>query len=270
MFEEIIVCLDGSSLAETVLPLARGLTAAPGGTLTLLRVIAEPAELASEEDYLRQCALQYGAQLRVVVGADPADAIAAELARSPRAVAALTTHGRSAWTEAIVGSVALRVIRAARRPVIVHCPLDRDRAAAKKISQVVVALDGSEFAERMISHAAKAAKELGAQLTLVQALSADKPATPLQSHKAGDISEAGYLRRRAAHIKEKYAIAVEWEVLHGAPAAAICRYVKDMPETLLALTTHGRASLERAIMGSVAADCVRRAGVPLFLYWPSP
>jgi nucleotide-binding universal stress UspA family protein len=268
MFEQVIACLDGSSLAETVLPLARGLTAGQGGALTLLRVVAEPAALASEEDYVRDCARQYSAKLRILVGADPADAIAAELKRSPQAIAALTTHGRSAWSEAIVGSVAQRVIRAAPRPVIVHCPLGSQRDAPKKISQIVVALDGSEFAERMIFYGAKAAKQLGARLILVQALPVETPATPLQSHEIGDINEASYLHRRAAQINERYAIKAEWEVLHGAPAPAICQFVKGMPETLLALTTHGRSGIERAMFGSVTAHCTRHAGVPLLLFWP--
>ena len=268
MFEEIIACLDGSSLAETVLALAQGLTAGQGGKLTLLRVVTEPAELASEEDYLRDCARQYSAKTRILVGADPANAIAAELRRSPQAIAALTSHGRSAWSEAIVGSVAQRVIRAARRPVIVHCPLGSQREAPKKISQIVVTLDGSEFAERMILYGTKAAKKLGAQLILVQVLPAETPPTLLRGYETGDINEASYVRRRAAQIKEKYGIPAEWEVLHGAPAPAICQFVKGMPETLLALTTHGRSGIERAMFGSVAAHCTRHAGVPLLLFWP--
>ncbi len=268
MFDEVIACVDGSSLAETVLPLACGLTAAQGGTLTLLRVVAEPAELASEEDHVRDCARQYSAKLRILVGGDPAAAIAAELQRRPQAIAALTTHGRSAWGEAIIGSVAQRVIRLARRPVIVHCPLGPQRDAPKKISQIVVALDGSEFAERMISYGAKAAKQLRAQLILVQALPVETAPTLLRSHETGDINEASYLHRRAAQVKEKYAITAEWEVLHGAPAQAICQYVKSVPETLLALTTHGRSAIERAMFGSIAAHCIRQAGVPLLLFWP--
>jgi nucleotide-binding universal stress UspA family protein len=267
MFDQIIVCLDGSSLAETVLPLARGLTVPRSGTLTLLRVVADAAELAAEEDYLRDCARQYGGQLRFIVDADPGHAIGAELARLPQAIAALTTHGRSAWGEAIVGSVALQVIRAARRPVILYCPLGRDNHAPKNISKIVLALDGSEFAEGMIPHAAKAARVLKAQLVLVQALPAGAP-TALNRDQRGDVSEASYLHRQAANIEKKYAIGAEWEVLHGEPAAAICQYVKGMSETLLALTTHGRGGVERAVFGSVAAECIRHAGVPLLVFWP--
>ena len=268
MFDEVIACLDGSSLAETILSLARGLTATQGGTLTLLRVVADPAELSAEENYLRDCARQYSGQLRFVLAADPAGAIGAELERNANAIAALTTHGRTAWGEAILGSVALRVIRAAKRPVILFCPLGRDGDAPKKISKIVLALDGSEFAERMISYAAKAAQSLQAQLLLVQALPVGAPVPPLKNHEKSDISESSYLHRQSAVIKKKYAVTAQWEVLHGEPAAAICQYLKGMPETMLMLTTHARGGLERAMLGSVAAECIRHAGVPLLLYWP--
>lgn len=268
MFDEVIACLDGSSLAETILPLARGLTAAKGGTLTLLRVVADAAELSAEENYLRDCARQYSGQLRFLVAADPAGAIGAELERNPNAIAALTTHGRTAWTEAILGSVALRVIRAAKRPVILFCPLDRDGDAPKKISKIVLALDGSEFAERMISHAAKAARSLKAQLLLVQALPVGTPGAPLKDHEKSDISESSYLHWQAADIKKKYTVTAQWEVLHGEPAKAICQYLEGTAETMLALTTHARGAVERAMLGSVAAQCIRHSGVPLLLYWP--
>ena len=49
---------------------------------------------------------------------------------------------------------------------------------------------------------------------------------------------------------------------------AICQHIKGMSETMLALTTHARGGVERAVLGSVAAKCIRHAGVPLLLYWP--
>jgi nucleotide-binding universal stress UspA family protein len=61
MFDQVIACLDGSSLAETILPLARGLASAKSGELIILRVVADEAELAAEEVYFRDCARQFGA-----------------------------------------------------------------------------------------------------------------------------------------------------------------------------------------------------------------
>ena len=83
-----------------------------------------------------------------------------------------------------------------------------------------------------------------------------------------EASEANYVHWKAAEIEARYGIAPHWEVLHGDPAEAICRYVHDLPGAMLALTTHGRSALKRALLGSVAINCIRRAGVPLVLYWP--
>jgi nucleotide-binding universal stress UspA family protein len=270
MFDEIIACVDGSSLAETVLPLARGITAPRGGRLTLLRVVRDPDELAAEEEYLRDCARQYSAELRFRVSSDPAEAILAELERDPRAIAALTTHGRSAWMEAILGGVAWRVIRDAKRPVIVFRPLDHAREAPKKISTIVLALDSSRFSERMIAYAVHAAQALSARLTLIQVLPIHSNLAPLAEHEKSDVVESSYLHRKAADIKAAHGIDAQWEVLHGDPPDAICRYLSSAPETILAMTTHARGGIVRVALGSVAAACVRHAGVPLLLYWPHP
>lgn len=266
MFDEVIVCLDGSSLAEKILPLAHGIAAAKGGRLTLLRVVEDVAELAAEEEYLRDCTRQYAAELSLLVAADAGTAIAAHLANRTNAIAALTTHGRSAWSEAILGSVALRVIHEAKKPVLIYCPIAEAVDAPKKIDTLVVALDGSALAEKIIPYAAEAARSLAAGLLLVQVLPVRTVTPP--THEKSDLNEAAYLHTKAAAIKKRYGLDTQWEVLHGDVAEAICQYLKTMPNTLLAMTTHARAGIERAILGSVAASCVRRAAVPLLLYWP--
>jgi nucleotide-binding universal stress UspA family protein len=266
MYDEIMACLDGSPLAEKILPLARGLTASTGGRLTLLRVVEHMDELAGEEEYLRNWARQSRAELRVRVASDPAAAILTELDRDPRAIAALTTHGRNAWMEAILGSVAMCVVREAKRPVIIFRPFDAGEAP-KRITTVAVALDGTRFAERIIPYAVKTAQTLSTRLLLVQALPI-RPETMPIDHEGSDVLESAYLHRKAAEIKESSGIEAEWEVLHGEPGDAICRHVSDLPEAMLAVTTHARPPLSRLVLGSVAATCLRRAGVPLLLYWP--
>ncbi|HJX11503.1 MAG TPA: universal stress protein, partial [Candidatus Binatia bacterium] len=166
MFDEILACLDGSPLAQEILPLAQGITAATSTSLTLIRVVADADELAAEESELRHCARRYRAEVRFLLSADPAAAIVGELEAKPNAIAAMTTHGRTAWTEAILGSVALRVIQGSSRPVILYRAVSGDGEAPKKIKTLVMALDGSEFSERMTPFATEMAKALAARLTL--------------------------------------------------------------------------------------------------------
>src|SRR6266436_5503541 len=122
MFDEILVCLDGSPVAENILPLAQQIALAKKARVILLRVVGDSNELSVEENYMRERARLFRAPIRFVVSSDPATSIL-ELEKNSRAIAAMTTHGRSAWREALLGSVPLKVIRGAKPPVLLHRPL---------------------------------------------------------------------------------------------------------------------------------------------------
>ena len=268
MFDQILACLDGSPLAETILPLAHGLAATARLPLTLIRAVVDKDEMIAEENYLRECARRYGAQLKFLFGADPGQAIIAELEASPGALPAMTTHGRSAWAEAVVGSVALNILQKARRPVIIYRSQATDQQTPDTIRTITVALDGGEFSERIIPAAVELAKAINAKLMLVQALPAGFSKTNVPEAPAGDIIESSYLHTKAVEIEKIYGVESNWDVLHGDPADAISRYVTGVPDSLLAMTSHARGGLQRAILGSVAAECIRKSGLPMLIYWP--
>jgi nucleotide-binding universal stress UspA family protein len=266
MLGEILACLDGSALAEKILPLARAITDASRARLVVLRVVTSTDELASEEAYSRNLAHQYGAGMKFLISAgDPANAILAELKNNPGAIAALATHGRNAWAQAVLGSVAFHILRDADRPIIVLRPPKSDREIPTKITTLAVALDGSDWSEKIIPCAATMAKAMAARLLLLQALPLQGAMPPRPDQETLVMLESHYLHRKAAAIRQAHGIEAAWEVLHGEPADAICRYVKGMPHTMLALTTHARPSVERTVLGSVAGGCVRHAGVPILI-----
>jgi nucleotide-binding universal stress UspA family protein len=268
MFDNIFVCLDGSPLAEKILPLAQGVAKRTGATIALLRVVENNKEILAEESYMRKLAGGFAAQVRFLLSRDPAASIIEELAKNPGAMPAMTTHGRTALAQALLGSVAFRVIKGAKRPVILYCPLDKNTDEPKKVSTLAVALDGSEFSEKIMPFAAEMAKSLAARLLLIQALPLHPPIQPGPDQETIVMLESSYLRQKSAVIKRTHGIAADWEVLHGEPADAICRYLKGMPDTMLAISTHARRGLEQLILGSVAGSCIRHAGVPILIYWP--
>ena len=268
MISEILVCLDGSPFAEKIVPVARAVAGATGATFTGLQVVSDLDKMPRAENYMRESGRRFDMEIKFAVSSDPASAILQELAKNPTAIAAMTTHGRTALSEAVLGSVAFQVVRCAKRPVMLYCPLVKSADGPKKISTLAIALDGSEFSERIIPYAAGLAKTLKTRLLLIQALPVYSPMVPGPDQETVLLLESSYLQQKAARIKQAYGIAADWEVLHGDPGDAICRYLQDMPDTLLAMITHGRNPIERVVLGSVAAHCVRHAGVPLLLYWP--
>src|SRR5436305_1836440 len=110
MFNQIMVPLDGSALAERALPCAERLARASGATLhavlaglegiavrevTLLRVIAAPQEGPEAERYLAAVARRLPTTLSVrcrVEQGDPAERIAA--VAGTEALVVMATHGR--------------------------------------------------------------------------------------------------------------------------------------------------------------------------------
>src|SRR5690242_4689109 len=150
MFDEVIACVDGSPLAEHILPVAALVASKLKAKLTVLRVVTGAGEVAALEGDMIECARRYHGQSRLVVAPAPADGIVAELERNSSAIAAMTTHGRTDLGKVLLGSVAREVIQRVRRPVIVYSP-EESKATLSNIDNIAIALDGSPFSERILT-----------------------------------------------------------------------------------------------------------------------
>ena len=93
MFDEILVCLDGSPVAENILPLAQQIALAKKARVILPRVVGDSNELSVEENYMRERARLFRAPIRFVVSSNPVTSILGELEKNPRAIAAMTRMG---------------------------------------------------------------------------------------------------------------------------------------------------------------------------------
>jgi len=147
--KRIVVPLDASPVAESVLPVVADLARAGGGSIRLLRVEPLPdncvdadgrvvayvdqemARLEAEGlDYLRSVATRLGGisiESCVRFG-DPLDEILKEADAFHADLIAVTTAGRSGLGRAVLGSVAERVFRKAETPVLLYRPSRADLA----------------------------------------------------------------------------------------------------------------------------------------------
>jgi nucleotide-binding universal stress UspA family protein len=150
MQPKILVPLDGSPLAEAVLPRAAAWARATGGVVVLTRVSAPalvapptawtiPTPLVGYEntlhdmdlarDYLTDAAMrlkQTGVEVETTgLDGDPAAAIIA-YAEAHAGLIVMATHGRSGLQRLWLGSVAMKVVQGATLPVL----LVRAREAA--------------------------------------------------------------------------------------------------------------------------------------------
>lgn len=152
-FQRVLVPLDGSEVAEQVLPCLTRLSR-PDTEVTLLRAVASASQLVASagpapmpgmmdlvqiSDDGRRAAQTYlegiAAQLRkqglrsrlVVALGGAAEAIARAAEETAVDVIAMTTHGRGGIERAVFGSVADAVVRGSTRPVFL-VPIQKGRA----------------------------------------------------------------------------------------------------------------------------------------------
>ena len=148
----VLIPLDGSVLAESIIDHAIAIGSLTRAGYTLLQVVAPPiiasasatiesgamaAQLRAEAHaYLsRQAALLrargFDVDTRVIMQMNIAAAIVEEAVESSCDVIAMATHGRSGWSRIALGSVADKVLRSAPVPLLVMSP--REQAVSKRM-----------------------------------------------------------------------------------------------------------------------------------------
>ena len=152
LFEKIAVCLDGSELAEQIIPYAAEQASRFGSALVLIRVVADPIftspgvpglpgvpvvtsgmdrqvqkEERESEAYLERVAKRLLAENRlqaesVTLLGDPGLAVVEYAAANGVGLVAVATHGRSGPGRVLFGSVADYIVRHSRLPILLIRP----------------------------------------------------------------------------------------------------------------------------------------------------
>ncbi len=304
MYQSILVPLDGSTAAEHALPWALSIAQQDGTSLHLVRVHVPPApimvgsELASdvaldaairniEATYLEEMAKRLAAVSTIPVKhslleGSIADAIQ-DHARSIGAhLLVMTSHGRGAFARFWLGSAADAIVRHSTVPTLLVQPNDDqavDLTTRPFIQRIVIPLDGSPLAERIIPEALKLGKTTGAEYALVLVLEAVANIEALAERKiripGGWFPEAtmakaeGYLEQVAHRMRGHSCIVHKKVIQHGSAVSAILDYAKTHGHPVIALATHGRSGLKRILLGSVADKMIRGATMPVLVYRPS-
>jgi nucleotide-binding universal stress UspA family protein len=126
VLQQALVATDLSQFANRAVPYAFALTP-PGGEVHLLHVVKEDAEideaaLLGQLQALAPAGATQTIRAHVVRGDEPAETIAQCAARFGVDVICIASHGRSGISRALVGSVADRLLRVTRLPVLVLRP----------------------------------------------------------------------------------------------------------------------------------------------------
>lgn len=124
--QSALVATDLSTFANRAIPFAFALTG-DGGEVHIAHVVEDDArfdelELLRQLTSLAPTSMQRTVKAHVLRGDEPARAIAQAAARLGCDAICIASHGRSGLTRALVGSVADKLLRATRKPVLVLRP----------------------------------------------------------------------------------------------------------------------------------------------------
>lgn len=280
----VVAPLDGTPAGERALGYAALLAQRLRGRLDLVHVLpgappparddaAQRAAHALARDYLAAVADRLGdAAGPPARGAHPrllAGEPGVEVVRHAEVVAAgavvLPTHARGAVARAVLGSVALYVMRAAACPVLLVPPDAPPDPPADWPRQLLVATDGDPRADDAFAPlAALAGPDAGGAVLTV----AHPMVVPTSLLVGGGTVGAGRpfgVAAVATRLRDAgLALAVN-EIEGGRPARAVAEAARRRGADLVAVATHGRRGMERLFGGSVAESVVELAACPVWV-----
>ncbi len=192
MYDRILVPLDGSRLAEQVLPYVTRISAGMGIPVHLMQVVpprpemimadpvqggnrSEIAGLAFErtikylKNVLEKTDWSRSQVTHRVYEGEALHHIIEEADKSPVTLVATCTHGRSGVAGWLMGSVTNKVLHSTKNPMlIIRSHIGGNPEGSAKLETIIVPVDGSSLAEQVIPHVAALANSLDLGVTLLR------------------------------------------------------------------------------------------------------
>ncbi len=132
--------------------------------------------------------------------------------------------------------------------------------------RVLLPTDGSAGMERVIDHAAELARVHEATLhALYVADTASLADLPMESSWDGVTTALEREGETALDAVERRVqdLDVRTSIVQGSPSRDIVEFAEDEECDLIVMGTHGRAGVDRWILGSVAERVVRKSTIPV-------
>ena len=287
MIDRILVPLDGSRVAEQILPHLRRLLYRRDAEVILVRasvpmmtasgldgVVVADALRDASLDYLRQIQSgleEQGVRVRSVVRVGSAAGVILDVADDEKAtMVAMATHGETGLKRLLVGSVARKVIEESAVPILVVRPFwsyellpsRADREDLRPMRNILLPLDGTDDKSVLIPPLAELARLFEARVVL---LDLKEPTHPADEHSgtsgiAGEDLLPGFVRTFQEH-----GISTVSVVGKGDPVREILETARSLETDLIALTSHARSGFLSFFSSSVTEKVLHDSTCPLLV-----
>jgi nucleotide-binding universal stress UspA family protein len=302
MFDPILVPLDGSMLAECVLPHTRAIAQAFNSKVKLLRVMERTLETEKTPlfDLVNWQINRTGAKLyldkvssklenwgldvdTITVEGLAAESIIDYAQNQNAKLIILSSHGRSGLSQWGISGIAQKVIFSAPTSVlIIRANISlREQPDEQHYTRIMVPLDGSRRAENVLPIVALFARTHQSQIHLVHVVGMPEMARQLPpTHEDMDLSEKMVSRNidEAAHYLEQIknqspldGIKIKTHLLTNAnPAVALHEFAGQERVDLVALNAHGYSGNNQWPYGSMVNNFILYSKIPLLIVQDLP
>ncbi len=297
MFKHMLIPLDGSPLAECVLPHAMALAQAFEAKVTLLRVLVCPtgtAQIGHSIDPLewRLCKAEAEAYVTaiaarlaeegfksdcIVLEGQPASQILNYVRGHDIDLLALSSHGQSGLSGWNLSSVVQKVLARVHTSVLIVRAYQPQPEALQQMTytRLLVPLDGSQRAEYPLGAARTLAKQNAARLILTHVVHRPELFRRSQSDEVGAIlaeqivehnrlAAAAYLEQVRIHLDSD--VQTEVKTLFSEDVAIRLHTLVDEENVdLVIMCAHGYSGSNKWPYGSVATSFIHYGFAPLLI-----
>jgi nucleotide-binding universal stress UspA family protein len=273
--KKIGVLLDGSVYAAQALPAAKRICRETGASMTLLSGVKSyshgpqeqfNADLAGREIYLESMVEQLkaeGFEVDKAIGRGSIAEVTQAFVKSAGIdLVVTTTRGKSGEKHWMSGGVSSKLMMILDIPVYL-VQGDQPTDMGRKPERMLVALDGSIASEKVLPYARTLGQAYGSELTLIsvpQIPETDNyraPADVVEQLRVEAEAKMKDFLEAVARSLEKDGLKVSTLVKGSRPATTIVETAEEENYGLILLTSNGRGTFDRMIMG---ADSERVVG----------
>ncbi|SIR76145.1 universal stress protein [Natronorubrum thiooxidans] len=268
MYDDVLIATDGSDVATDAATVGISLAQAFDATVHALAVAEAKRGTDANRREQREAAVDAIATDAVEAGCTaesvvrtgrPASEILAYADEADADAIVVGTHGRTGLRQALLGSVALEVVRDASQPVLTvgRETVDRDGI---QIDDVCLATDGSVGATAATEHALSLAEACDATVHALYAVDVSPEADAIRENflEHGEQTTTGVEERATERGLETTRTVTE-----GTAHEVILDYVDAEAVDVLVMGTESKSNLERLVLGSVSQRVVPAASVPV-------
>ena len=294
MFDQILVPVDGSLLAEHILPHTVALAQAYGSQVRLISVMdpglrsagsqsvdpwdwqIQRAEVKAYLNSLSAGLQKSGLPVETILLAGKApEQVLYQATSQGTNLIMLSSHGQGGVSDWNVSSVVMKIVQQARTSVMVirsNSPIEQGLTNLR-YRRILVPVDGSQRAEYGLRTAAHLARAHGAELLITHVIKPPElPHRMPQSKQDRNLIRQVVERNRAEashylnNLKDTLDCRVETRLLVDHEVAeALYELVEQEGVDLIALNAHGFSGNPRRPYGNVAANFLAYCSVPLLI-----